>query len=487
MFHALSLLLCTSGRRWMLLFAAAAFFVAGCDNAEPTPIKVFVTATTSSQISSNVTPAPSIEGTQTLGGLVPTQVSLTPTPSPTITYTPSPIVAPPTPAQPSPATPTNAPVAVAFSNVPSAEQLPTLDMRRFGIQLHPYKTLDEWRALLGHADRLDFKWIKVQLDWSFLEPLPGQFSDVFYAYAQRVQAANIGLEPHFVMLSIAKAPDWARPAGFNPQMDGPPANPADLANFITAFIREVKPQDNRIHAIEIWNEPNLRREWDGAMMDGATYMTYFRAAYDAIKAIAPNIVVLTAGLAPVCGVPDTACDRDFLQQMYDSGLKNYLDVKIGAHPYGWANPPASRCCTTERGWADNRVFYFMDTLEDYRAIMQRNNDPQRKIWITEFGWGTFRGVGYNGADVTNVPPGAEFFNLISSEQQAQYVVQAMDLIQQPPLSEFVEVAILWNMNFALVIDPTQTFTEQAGYSLLDAGGNPRLVYYYLLTTRKILG
>jgi hypothetical protein len=381
-----------------------------------------------------------------------------------------------------PVPPTNTPEAPSFPNIPSAEQLPVLDRSRMGLQLHPFIEQTDWDHLLGQTNQLGFGWVKIQLSWSQLEPNPGQFSPRFYDYVQRVQHANFAQLR--ILLSVVNAPEWARPTDVPDGTVGPPADPAALGRFLDAFIRETKPEDNRIGAIEIWNEPNLLREWHGAALDGGTYMTYFAAAYDAIKAVAPNITIVTAGLAPVGdGLPESVGDRTFLRQMYAAGLAQYSDVKIGVHPYAWGNSPDERCCTDVRGWANNRVFFFQDTLYDYLSIMQENGHNVQ-MWITEFGWGTYQGVGEGGSDVGQLPRDAAFFALINPTQQAEYTLRAFELIQQPPLSDVVERAFLWNLNFA-TRDTVNNALEQAGYSILDASGYGRPIYYYLLVSRRL--
>jgi hypothetical protein len=286
------------------------------------------------------------------------------------------------------------------------------------------------------------------------------------------------------MISITNAPAWARPPGADLNLHGPPADPHTLGNFIQAFLSGFNKEDHVIDAIEIWNEPNLDREWNGMPISGVKYMELFRVSYDTIKQIDPNIILITAGPAPVGdGVPGTVGDRAYLQQMYDAGLAQFPDIKIGAHPYGWGNPPDATCCTTERGWADNRVFYFKDTLEDYAAIINRNGHGA-KIWVTEFGWGTLEGV--TGDDRTFYPPEtAPYFDLITAQSQSQYTVRAFELMQTPPLGDVVEVAILWNLNFARAVDFESTRDQRAGYSLLDTNGKPRLLFKYLEATRKV--
>ncbi len=516
-----------------LIVAVILAVLVACNDADPTPIKVYVTATFPAQVGGVIPASPT--PTSTIESAAPTEtatyepsptteavlspspdaggqgevivhtptststtsLTVTATSSPTATasmevMTSTPTLTPtatftetstPEPSLTPTPSPTNTLAPPSFPNVPPQDQLPVLQSGGMGIQLHPLVTDEQWTQLLVQVNELGFEWVKIQLSWKQLEPAPGQYSDLFYTYVRRVQWASFQVGSHKILLSVVGAPDWARPQGFDPALEGPPADPAALANFLTAFIRETKPEDNRIQAIEIWNEPNLIREWNGQEISGANYMRLFDAAYAAIKAVAPNITVVTAGLAPVGdGLQGAVGDRTYLRQMYAAGLARYTDVKIGVHPYGWANPPDSRCCTSERGWADNRVFYFLETISDYADIMRQNNHAT-KMWLTEMGWGTFKGVGPGGTDLP-APAVAGFFDLITPQQQAEYGIQAFALIQQPPLSDIVELGFLWNLNFAMIGDVVNAPQEQMGYSLLDATGYPRLIYHYFQVARK---
>lgn len=514
----------------IILLISLSLLLTACGSEEPTPILVYITTTpdgNSAATDEVLPPSPSetstFESTDDGQQILPSPTEQiqesstdTNTPEPSVTNepvevaqdsddsnvfpgnSPTPTVTDTTTSEPSATTtplptesipptetsvpPTNTPEAPSFPNVPPAEELPVLTRSRMGLQLHPFIEQTDWDHLLGQTNQLGFGWIKIQLSWNQMEPNPGQFSDLFYAYVQRVQHANFAQLR--VLLSVVNAPEWARPADVPPGTVGPPADPAALGRFLDAFIRETKPEDNRIGAIEIWNEPNLLREWHGAALDGGTYMTYFAAAYNAIKAVAPNITIVTAGLAPVGdGLPESVGDRTFLRQMYAAGLAQYTDVKIGVHPYGWGNPPDERCCTDVRGWADNPVFFFQDTIYDYLSIMQENGHDVQ-MWITEFGWGTYQGVGVGGADVQQLPGDAAFFVLNNPVQQAEYTLRAFELIQQPPLGDIVERAFLWNLNFATVPNAVNNALEQAGYSILDASGFGRPIYYYLLVSRR---
>ena len=149
-----------------------------------------------------------------------------------------------------------------------------------------------------------------------------------------------------------------------------------------------------IDAIEIWNEPNLKREWSGShTFDGAGYIELFRVGHDAVRAYSPNITVITAGLAPTGNVDNTSVnDRTFLRQMYQAGLAGYNDIAIGIHPYSWGNPPDFVCCNNVdgQGWDDRPQLFFLQTISDYSEIV-RANGHNAQMWVTEFGWATWDG------------------------------------------------------------------------------------------------
>jgi len=272
-----------------------------------------------------------------------------------------------------------------------------------------------------------------------------------------------------VMLSIAKAPAWARATV---EEDGPPANPQDLATFITTLMSEVRTDitgRSYFAAIEVWNEPNLRREWNGAELSGAAYMRLFDAAYQAIRAGegGGSVTIITAGLAPT-GINDgvqAVADRTFLRQMYAAGLADprYQNIAIGVHPYGAANPPDARCCPNSgNGYDNDPTWFFLDTLEDYHRIMQESGDPGRQLWATEFGWGTYEG--FVDEEGTPVPPPVDppYLSWLSQEQQAHYILRAFEIAQGLP---YVGVMVLWNLNFSA----SQHVIEgnpQASYALL---------------------
>lgn len=339
-----------------------------------------------------------------------------------------------------PETPTDVPTTPAPTPEPSVEPMPVvsapaLDMQDMGIQVYYNMGPDDFGQVVYLVNQMRFGWIKFQVDWSFWQPnAPDEVNETFLNFEQHIQLAkNRGLR---VLLSVAKAPQWAR--GTDQNEAGPPDDPQALANFMRLLIQRVKPEN--IDAIEIWNEPNLAREWRGALpFNGAGYMQLFAPAYAVIRQEDPDSLIITAGLAPTGNTETSVNDRDYLQQMFDAGLGQYEGVAVGVHPYGWANAPDAMCCdpSDARGWDDDPHFFFLNNLNDTREIMVRNGYEGRQMWTTEFGWATW-------ANFPNSAP-EPWMAELSPEQQAEYVIRAFQIGME---REDMGPMFLWNFNFA---------------------------------------
>lgn len=358
------------------------------------------------------------------------------------------------PATNTPKPPTATPVVTqpgSAYTTPVAVDQTRLNPAQMGIQLHYDFDVDSWEHSLQQIKPLRVNWVKVQAAWEWLQPdRGGQFDQNFRLFQLHVQKADkYGFQ---VMLSIVKAPDWTRHSNRNE--DGPPDDLNQLAAFIRLLLEKVGPY---VDAIEIWNEPNLRREWTGSRpINGASYMELFRVAYDSIRAYSPHLVLITAGLAPTGNHSGVSVDdRAFLRQMYQAGLGRYSDVKIGVHPYGWGNPPDFLCCNNVdgQGWDDQPQFFFRQTIRDYAAIIAAFGH-RAQMWVTEFGWATWE-------DFPTEPPDP-WMTYNSALDQRDYTMRAFQLGQA---RADIGVMILWNLSYAeerTVYDRI----ELAGYSIL---------------------
>ncbi len=451
--------------------------------ASPTPPAPIEAPAPTSTRSPSLTYGPVIVPGETIVLTTPTGGS----PQPPVTGPFGPIVGPdhtlvPTetrlpPTMPSPVQPTAG---------PSPTPGPGLQSDLMGIQIHPHIDSREFDTVLAHARNLGMSWIKYQLNWSLLESAPGQYTELFYMLRLYIQESH--RRGFKVMVSVAKAPGWSRTPGSDGIMhsDGPPDDPQALARFLGGMLESIGVDVAGmpyIDAIEVWNEPNLQREWYGQPLSGESYMRYFRPAFSAIREFSPHITIITAAPAPTGDSQWSTNDRTWLQQLYNAGLAQYAaDIAVGVHPYGWANPPDARCCSLpSRGWDDQPQFFFLDTIEDYRSIMVANGHGVAKLWATEFGWATFEGMvnaqGHRPAD----PPDTPYFSHITQWQQAEFTLRAFYLAQE---HDFLGPMILWNLNFATIPGAVDRSDPQSAYGTVDSRWQPRPVYTTILRAPK---
>jgi hypothetical protein len=328
------------------------------------------------------------------------------------------------------------------------------------------------------ADRLHARWIKQQLQWGVFEHQQGQidwtgFDNIINAAHER------GLR---VMLSIPTAPAWTHPdlqpsvpPGENDPdaIDGPPDDPQAYADFVRQVVQRYK---GKVQAIEVWNEQNLMREWRTVpqTLDATRYMDLLRAAYQAIKAEDPNIMVISGALSPT-GWDDGATaidDARYMQMMIDNGLVDTVDC-VGVHHNGYnigpnvgaAEAPSLPKASTAvfRGPFDNskgaphRSWYFKDTLQTYAQLL----NGQKPLCVTEFGWATSEDYG-------EFPPGFEFAQDNTVEEQGNNIVEAFQLMKE---WGFVKLAFLWNMDYGNKgKGPTD---DPVPYSLIKTDGSRR--------------
>lgn len=454
--------------RPILLFAGVALLLAACAHQEP--IIIYVTPTPQTEAAQAMTPVSTAVLPQASVTATPTVTATGPaSPQPTITfvgpvvgpgYTPPP---PPTQAPPPSATPGAPPTVAAVTTTPAPfTPMPGLDPDRIGVQVHSLLDQAGWDEVLRRVEQLGVGWAKVQIDWALLQPGgPDEISEDFRR--QELYIESLHQRGVKVLVSVAKAPGWSRSVT---NEAGPPDDPQALVRFLEAMLAEF---GDAIEAVEVWNEPNLQREWQGQPLTGASYMRYFEAAHQTIRAYSDRMlvdakqprprpmIIVTAGLAPTGTSDFSVDDRAYLQQMYDAGLGAYDDVMVGIHPYSWGNPPDARCCNAVegQGWDDDPHFFFADNLADYRGIMERGGHADSQMMVTEFGWATWDGF-----------PGAapeEWMAYNDKWAQANYTMRAFEIAQQ---AGYIGPMLLWNLNFGTLEGRVEARDERTAYSLL---------------------
>lgn len=254
---------------------------------------------------------------------------------------------------------------------------------------------------------MGFGWVKQEFPWREIEGIKkGEFDwwrpDLI---VQEAEAAGLDL-----IVRLDRQPFWAQVDPSDPEPSEPPANFQDFADFCGATAVRYK---GRIKAYQVWNEPNLSREWAKRAPDPAEYTELLRVCYEAIKTADPDAIVISAGLAPTGTPPPEAMpDMDFLQGMYDAGAANYFDV-LGLHAPGFKAPPEvspDEVATSEL-YGNGRWFAFRH-VEDMRGIMVANGDGRKQVAILEMGW-----------TLDTVNPVYAWF-AVDEQTQADYLVRA---------------------------------------------------------------
>jgi hypothetical protein len=210
-------------------------------------------------------------------------------------------------------------------------------------------------------------------------------------------------------------------------------------------------------AIEVWNEPNIDREWPNGQISGANYTRLLAKAYNAIKAANPGTMVVGAAPAPTgfwgaAGCAANGCNDDaFLAQMAAAGAANYMDC-IGAHHNAGTTSPS---VSSGRPEGNHYSWYFLPTLNLYYGAF----GGARKVCFTELGYLTPEGY----PSLASTAPAFAWAENTTVAEQAQWLAEAASISGN---SGKVRLMIVFNVDFDYYgSDP------QAGYAIIRPGGN----------------
>lgn len=165
----------------------------------------------------------------------------------------------------------------------------------------------------------------------------------------------------------------------------------DWVKFRDAYIvhvTKIVQGSPRVSAWEVWNEPNSytnRLASQGGKKVGGTYIPAERyaellhAVVPILRQYTPHAMITTGGL--LCHtlhgeLSDGSAGTDYLDAVYryyrDKKLSIDFDA-VGFHPY------------IDQGGNFNQA-HFLSQFSRYNNILQKHNDKDRYLWITEFGW-----------------------------------------------------------------------------------------------------
>ncbi len=229
-----------------------------------------------------------------------------------------------------------------------------------------------------------------------------------------------------------------------------------------------------IDAVEIGNEPNLINEW-GHTPSAWEYVQLLRVAYTTIKAIKPNLIVVSAGLAPTKTTKDRGAisDLDYAKEMLENGAGQWFDA-FGYHPYGYNMPPDAD--PTQNDLVFRRT-------ERIRALMEKNG-VFKQVWLTEFGW--LRDPAEDGVKCSDADPAFTGFAWlrVSGEKQAEYLVRAFQYAHEN--WPWAGPMFVWNLNWQQMnwLNPCD---HVRWFSLLRLNGERTLAFRQLQAMPRFVG
>lgn len=290
---------------------------------------------------------------------------------------------------------------------------PAFTSLTYGIQAFLWWDGGEVGLMLDWVRQMRFSHVKQTFAWRDLEPERGVWT---FTESDRIVFEEVEPRNLHIVARLGKTPAWAIDDPnfeYHDDNDRPPTDTAAWANYCATVASRYK---GRIVAYQIWNEPNLSREWGGLEPNAAGYTELLKPCSEAIRAADPDAKIISAGLAPT-GTYDALAHPDdiFLDAMYRSGFQQYIDA-VGVHAPGYGQPPEYGPDDAER---DGRHrFMSFRRVEDLRKIMIQYGDAARQMAILEIGW-------------TTDPINPDYaWQRVTEEQQAEYIRGAYEYAAQ---------------------------------------------------------
>ncbi len=369
------------------------------------------------------------------------------------------------------ASPTASPTLIAPTSTPTETPPPATAESTFSYFASPEYGIQAflwWRPDIAQRDLalvqgLEFGWVKQSFAWRDIETLEKGKYDWWRPdnIVQAVEEAGLQL-----LVRIDRQPFWSQAPGSPIMENSPPADYQDFSDFCSVLAERYK---GRIAAYQVWNEPNLSREWGEEPPNPEEYTSLLRGCYQAIKAADPQAIVVSAGLAPTgTGLPLAMPDTDYLRGLYEAGASEFFDV-LGVNAPGYKASPETAPEEGENNpeYGGGRWFVFRH-VEDLRTIMEEEGDGHKQVAILEMGWTT---------DSVN-PTYA--WHAVSEEQQADYLVRAYRYAREN-----------WNPWIGLMVtiyiadyDWTPEVNEQWWWSITLPDGSLRPAYKALQAMEK---
>lgn len=231
-----------------------------------------------------------------------------------------------------------------------------------------------------------------------------------------------------------------------------------------------------VDAIEIHNEPNLAIEWGGRIPNAVQYTEMLRNSYQVVKSVAPEMIVVSGGLAPTVTTPERLAitDIDYAEEMLRNGAGQYFDA-FGYHPYGYNAPPEQAPAYLTLNFRRTELIW---------ALLNRYGITDKQIWLTEFGW--VRDPAEDGVTCSADDPAFSGFAWmrVDGNTQADYIARAFAYADRN--WEWAGPTFLWNLNFSQRADDGSLplCSHMRWFGLLKRDGTPTIAFNRVVSMPK---
>ena len=289
--------------------------------------------------------------------------------------------------------------------------------------------------------------------------LGGHVRDTGFPYAERMHYAGMNwskVQVHYgqdvsglvatshaqgfkIQLSALGSPDMVTQAGFE----------QNFANWVAGLAAA------GADAIEVWNEPNIDREWQIGHISPQAYTNLLCASYNAIKGANAGTAVISAAPAPTgwfggCG-PNGCDDAPWMAGMRNAGAVNCMDY-IGAHHNSGATSPSARIGHPANPGDTHHSWFFLPQTELYYNTF----GGARKLFYTEMGYASQEGL-------STFSDQFAWARGTNNAQQAAWLAEAVQLSVNTGM---VRSIIVWNIDFVRYGDDPQD-----GYAIIRPDGS----------------
>ncbi len=290
---------------------------------------------------------------------------------------------------------------------------------------------------------------------------------------------DLGIE---VLIDVLNKPQWAGSSPV-PNTSGDGSQAADymekldfMGQLVARYGSQKLPDSllktadkvsglNYIRYFEDENEPDYW--WETPLWPPEHYAVFCNAVHDGfgvetseqypllgIKSVDPNARHVLAGLA----LEDTT----YLTRMLKaSGERIPFDI-LNVHMY---------CTDRNKGYSpENEKYGFEKGFENFFR-WKNNNLPEMPVWITEFGWDTYKS-----------PDNKHSYIWAPFEQQANYLLRSYFILMKMGFEKaFMFMAADGNSQNVLQYSSSGLFTDK------NSGHGKKVSYYYMATLQNILG